>query len=65
MIRAASPGQARKGAAVSGFAVTTLDEIDPLEDGRTPLKPVRHRLGITAFGVNAWTAREAGDRMIP
>jgi tetratricopeptide (TPR) repeat protein len=25
---------------------------------------VRHHLGITAFGVNAWTARQAGDRII-
>ena len=48
---------------MSGFTVTTLDEIEPLDDGRTPLKPVRHQLGITAFGVNAWTARAAGDRM--
>jgi quercetin dioxygenase-like cupin family protein len=50
---------------VGGFTVTKLDEIEPLDDGRTPLKPVRHRLGITAFGVNAWTAAAAGDRMIP
>jgi tetratricopeptide (TPR) repeat protein len=26
---------------------------------------VRHHLGITGFGVNAWTAKNAGDRLIP
>ena len=26
--------------------------------------PVRHHFGITAFGVNAYTARKAGDRLI-
>ncbi len=50
---------------MTGFALAKLDEIDQLDDGRTPLTPVRHRLGITAFGVNAWIARAAGDRMIP
>jgi hypothetical protein len=25
---------------------------------------VRHHLGITAFGINAWTGREVGDRII-
>ena len=28
------------------------------------MRPVRHHLGITAFGVNAFTGREAGDRII-
>jgi tetratricopeptide (TPR) repeat protein len=46
------------------YAVARLDEIDEVTDGRCPLRPVRHHLGITAFGVNAWTAREAGDRVI-
>jgi hypothetical protein len=27
-------------------------------------KPLRHRLGITAFGVNAWTAGAAGAQII-
>ena len=49
---------------MSGYAVAHLDEIDELDDGREPLRPVRHHFGITAFGVNAWTAREAGDRII-
>src|SRR3954447_19122475 len=27
-------------------------------------RPVRHHLGIHAFGVNAWTGRETGDEVI-
>lgn len=49
---------------MSRYAVTHLDEIEELDDGREPLRPVRHHLGITAFGVNAWTGREVGDRII-
>ena len=45
-------------------AVAHLDEIDELDDGRCPFRPVRHHFGITSFGVNAWTARDAGDRII-
>jgi hypothetical protein len=49
---------------MSDYAVTRLEEIDEVDDGRAPMRPVRHHLGITAFGVNAWTGREAGDRII-
>jgi|Tabmets5t2r1_1033131.scaffolds.fasta_scaffold08750_2 tetratricopeptide (TPR) repeat protein len=49
---------------MSGYAVAHLDEIDELTDGREPYRPVRHHLGITAFGVTSWTGREAGDRII-
>ena len=49
---------------MSGYAVAHLDEIDETDDGREPWRPVRHHFGITAFGVNAWTARDAGDRII-
>jgi tetratricopeptide (TPR) repeat protein len=47
-----------------GYAVAHVDEIDLMDDGREPWRPVRHHFGITAFGVNAWEAREAGDRII-
>jgi hypothetical protein len=46
------------------YAVAKLDEIQELDDGRVPMRPVRHHLGITAFGVNAFTGRKAGDRII-
>ena len=46
------------------YAVARLEDIDELTDGREPLRPVRHHFGITSFGVNAWTGREVGDRII-
>jgi len=49
---------------VSDYAVVHLDEIDEQDDGRCPYRPIRHHLGITAFGVNAWTGHNAGDRII-
>jgi tetratricopeptide (TPR) repeat protein len=49
---------------MSRYAVAHLDEIDEISDGRCPSRPVRSHFGITSFGVNAWTAREAGDRII-
>jgi tetratricopeptide (TPR) repeat protein len=49
---------------LSGYKVARLDDIEELNDGREPWRPVRHHLGITAFGVNSWTARDAGDRII-
>jgi tetratricopeptide (TPR) repeat protein len=48
----------------TGYQVVRLDEIEELEDGREPWRPVRHHLGITSFGINSWTARAAGDRII-
>jgi hypothetical protein len=49
---------------VNSYEVARLDEIDELTDGRQPWRPVRHHFGITSFGINAWTAPEAGDRII-
>jgi tetratricopeptide (TPR) repeat protein len=49
---------------MGNHAVAHLEEIDELDDGRCPFRPVRHHLGITAFGVTAWTGRDAGDRII-
>ena len=49
---------------MSGYAIAKLDELEEVNDGRCPFRPVRHHFGITAFGVNAWTGREAGDRII-
>ncbi|MDQ3866638.1 MAG: tetratricopeptide repeat protein [Actinomycetota bacterium] len=49
---------------MSGYAVAHLDEIAELDDGRCPFRPVRLHFGITAFGATAWTARDAGDRII-
>jgi tetratricopeptide (TPR) repeat protein len=49
---------------MSEYTVAHLDEIDEIIDGRCPWRPVRHHLGITSFGVNAFTGREVGDRII-
>jgi hypothetical protein len=46
------------------YSVAQLDEIEEITDGRCPWRPIRHHLGITAFGVNAWTGRAVGDRII-
>ena len=49
---------------MSGYAVAQIDEIDEISDGRCPWRPVRFHFGITSFGVNAFTAHQAGDRLI-
>jgi mannose-6-phosphate isomerase-like protein (cupin superfamily) len=49
---------------MSGYAVARIDEIDEMSDGRCPWRPVRFHFGIASFGVNAFTGREAGDRLI-
>jgi mannose-6-phosphate isomerase-like protein (cupin superfamily) len=49
---------------MGSYKAVRLDEIEALDDGRVPMQPVRHHLGIQAFGVNGFTAREAGDRLI-
>jgi tetratricopeptide (TPR) repeat protein len=50
---------------MSGYAVVHVDDIPEQDDGQVPMRSVRHHLGISGFGVNAWTARNVGDRMIP
>ena len=49
---------------MSRYTVAYLDEIDEVSDGHYPSRPVRYHFGITSFGVNSWTGREAGDRII-
>ena len=53
-----------KGTGMDGYAVAHVDEIEELDDGRAMMRAVRHHLGISAFGVNAWIAHEAGARVI-
>jgi tetratricopeptide (TPR) repeat protein len=50
---------------MGGYAVVHVDDVPEQDDGQVPMRAVRHHLGITGFGVNAWTARSAGDRIIP
>jgi hypothetical protein len=47
-----------------GYSVAQLDDIEELSDAGCHYRPIRHHLGITAFGVTAWTARAADDLVI-
>jgi len=47
-----------------GYSVAHLDDIEEFSDAGCHYRPIRHHLGITAFGVTAWTARAAGDLVI-
>jgi hypothetical protein len=49
---------------MSAYEAAKLEEINEVTDGRCPWRPIRHHFGITAFGINSWTARDAGDRII-
>ncbi len=48
------------------YEVVHLDELDhfPVDDEGLVWRPVRRRLGIRAFGTNAYTAAKASDRVI-
>ena len=50
----------------AAFEVVRLEELDRIPVGRHGLmwRPVRRRLGIEAFGVNAYTADEAGQEVV-
>jgi mannose-6-phosphate isomerase-like protein (cupin superfamily) len=48
------------------YRVANIDELqDIVYRQDTHMRPVRHHLGITAFGTNAWTATKVGDRLMP
>jgi tetratricopeptide (TPR) repeat protein len=49
---------------MSEYTVAHLEEIGEISDGRCPWRPVRHHFAITSFGINTWTGRKAGDRVI-
>ena len=48
------------------YEVVRLEELDRIPVGKQGLlwRPVRRRLGIQAFGVNAYTAEEAGQEVV-
>jgi quercetin dioxygenase-like cupin family protein len=51
---------------MSGYEIARVDELDrfgPNDDG-TVWRPVRRRFDVRAFGVNAWTGPNPGDRVI-
>jgi tetratricopeptide (TPR) repeat protein len=50
---------------VSGWRIENLSEMESLPGPETlRWTPVRKRLGITAFGINAYTAQEAGQDVV-
>ena len=49
------------------YSIAKLSEIAPAgepEPGSYAWLPVRHELGVHAFGVNAWVGRNTGDQVI-
>jgi hypothetical protein len=49
---------------MASYAVAHLHDIEEFTDAGSHYRPIRHHLGITAFGVTAWTAHAAGDIVI-
>jgi quercetin dioxygenase-like cupin family protein len=51
----------------SGYEILSLDDLDrvPNRGSGEILRPLRHRLGFRAFGINVWSADAAGDKLIP
>ncbi len=50
---------------MSDYAIARVDDVPGLQDGECTIRPVRHHFGIAGFGVNAWSATDVGDRLIP
>ena len=46
------------------WQVARLEEIEEVSDGRCPWRPVREHFGIGSFGVNTFTGKAVGDRII-
>lgn len=51
---------------MSGYEIAHLDDLErlPVNDQGLLWRPIRRRFGISAFGTNAWTAANAGDRVL-
>jgi quercetin dioxygenase-like cupin family protein len=49
-----------------GYQILSLDDLDRHRstDGTLLLRPLRRRIGVRPFGVNAWEAEQAGDLVI-
>jgi hypothetical protein len=49
----------------AGWEMVHLDELDEIPvEGTLVWRPVRRRLGVGAFGINAYTAAKAGDEIV-
>jgi hypothetical protein len=49
---------------MADYSVAHLDDIEEFEDDGSRYRPIRHQLGISAFGVTAWSGLAAGDLII-
>ncbi len=49
---------------MASYHVANLYEIEEFADAQSNYRPIRHHLGISAFGVTAWSARAAGSPVI-
>lgn len=49
---------------MAAWSTAQIDDIEEISDGRVPWRPVRHHFGIASFGINVFTGKEAGDRII-
>jgi hypothetical protein len=49
---------------MAAYTIAHLDEIEEFEDAGSHYRPIRHHLGISAFGVTAWTAHTPGAVVI-
>jgi hypothetical protein len=49
---------------MAGYSVARLDDIEEFDDVGCHYRPIRHHLGVTAFGLTAWTAHAAGDTVV-
>lgn len=51
---------------MKAYEVAHLDDLErfPVDEEGLVWRPVRRRLGIQAFGTNAYTAEKAGDRVV-
>lgn len=51
---------------MAGWSSASIDDVMTIEGGagEPDWKPLRHVLGIRAFGVNAWLTAAAGERVI-
>lgn len=49
---------------MSRYDTAHFEQIEQMDDGRCPFRMVRHHFGISAFGVNTFTGRAVGDRII-
>jgi tetratricopeptide (TPR) repeat protein len=46
------------------YRVAHLDDLDRIEVAGGQYRPIRRRLGVRAFGINAYTAVKAGDQLV-